>query len=129
MTPRRRRSSEETALLRRRAVFLGVAVLALTATGTALFGDRGYLEVRRYQAQKSALIQEIQLLEEDVRNLRREIIDLRKNAQAMERLAREELMLARPGEILFLYPREELATRTTSPDEGDDVTQASPEEI
>lgn len=107
MSPRRGAGPDEAGRFRRRAVFAGVGILVLTATVSAFFGDRGYLEVRRYQSRRTDLLQEIHALEEEVRQIHREIISLRQDPQAMERLAREELILARPGEIVFLYPRDD----------------------
>lgn len=105
MRRRARLPHDEPRRLRRRAVTLGVGALVLTATLGALFGDRGFLEVRRYQDQRRQLESDVRRLEKEVRQLHREILALRRDPQAMERIAREELILARPGEVLFLYPR------------------------
>jgi cell division protein FtsB len=103
-----------------RILLLSVGALALVATFGALFGDRGYLEVRRYSRQVEELEAEIRELEAEVRKLHREIHALRTDPRATERIAREQLILARPDEVLFLLPEEE-PSAPAAPAPGDDA--------
>ena len=92
--------------LGRRLLFLSLAGIALAATLTALLGQRGFREVRRYARETRSLQEEIRSLEADVRSLQREVLALRSDPAAIERIARQDLGLARPGEVLFLLPPE-----------------------
>ncbi len=89
---------------RRRLVLasLGLALLALLVH--TLFGARGFMALRRQQAELERLEQEIQRLEQENRKLLEEIQALQSDPNAVERVAREELKLARPGEKVIIIP-------------------------
>jgi cell division protein FtsB len=90
--------------LGRRIVVFVVAVLALAVMiGTAM-GDRGYLEVRRRQAAGAELKQEVERLKADNAALMADITALKTDPYVIEKLAREKLGYARPGEVIYLFP-------------------------
>ena len=94
---------------RRRAVLL-VSVIVLVALSVAsVFGDRGLLTLVQKQHQVEELRLEIDVLRDDNARLAAEIAALRTSPRAVERLAREELGLARPDEVVFLLRRADLA--------------------
>jgi cell division protein FtsB len=68
----------------------------------ALFGDRGLLHLIDQRHRAEALAHEIEDLQAENARLATEIAALRSDPRAIERLAREELGLARPGETVFL---------------------------
>ena len=68
----------------------------------SLFGDRGILQLLRQRQRTEALAHEIEQLREENRVLAEEIVALRRDPAAVERLAREQLGLARPGESVFV---------------------------
>jgi cell division protein FtsB len=70
----------------------------------AVFGRHGLLEVRQYREERDRLRQEIVDLELQVHELEAEVKALREDPRAIERIAREDLALARPGEHLVLLP-------------------------
>jgi cell division protein FtsB len=76
----------------------------------ALFGDRGVLHLIEQRKKAEALARELQEIQEENARLAGEIALLRTDARAVERIAREELGLARPGETVFLV-RDAPATR------------------
>ena len=72
----------------------------------SLFGDRGFLQLVRQQQRAEVLAREIEDLRLENRRLASEIAALRSDPRAIERLAREELGLSRPGETVFLIREE-----------------------
>ena len=86
----------------RRTRLLIVAMVAGTLWLAAIFGRHGLLEVVRYRQERDRLQQEIARLEKQQVDLQREIKSLRTDPLALERLAREELNMARPGEVVVL---------------------------
>jgi len=86
-----------------------IALIALAVGG--VFGDRGVLNLLEKRRQVDALRAEIEELRADNARLAVEISDLRTSPRPIERLAREQLGLARPDETLFLI-REEDAPST-----------------
>jgi len=101
----RLRLEEESVVefLRRRASFLlALALLALLVHD--IFGDHGLLAMRRSQKEVEKLRQEIQQLNQDNARLAEEVKALKNDPKTIERIAREEMGLARPGELVFKLP-------------------------
>jgi cell division protein FtsB len=91
------------------AAVLGVLLI------TAFLGDNGIFQLWRLQAEVEALHREVQALEAENERLARAIAELRNDPGVIERLAREELGLVRPGERVLRFPR---ATRPDGPSGG-----------
>jgi cell division protein FtsB len=78
-------------------------VIALVALGVgSVFGDRGILSMLGEREKVEALQSQLDELRAENARLSAEITDLRTNPRAIERLAREELGLARADETVFL---------------------------
>lgn len=91
------------AFVRHRAkVILGLLLAAILVHD--VFGDRGLLAMRRTQMEIEALQQEITQLNADNERLAGEVQALKTDPTMIERIAREELNLARPGEKIFKLP-------------------------
>ena len=91
----------------RRAWVLGT-VIALLALGVgSVFGDRGILNLVHRRQQVDELRAELDALRGENARLASEVIALRSSPRAVERLAREQLGLARPDETVFLLRQEE----------------------
>ena len=88
--------------LRRKAATLASVLAVIALMVGSLFGDRGLLYLFDQRARTETLAQEIESLRAENGRLADEIVALRTNPSAIERLAREELGLARPGETVFL---------------------------
>ena len=88
-------------LSRKAATLASVLALIALMVGS-LFGDRGLLYLFDQRARTENLAQEIEALRAENGRLADDITALRTNPPAIERLAREELGLARPGETVFL---------------------------
>jgi len=81
---------------------LGLAVLLLAIHD--VFGSHGLLAMRHTQSQIQQLRGEIDRLNQENNNLNKQVQSLRTDPKAVERIAREEMGLARPGEMIFKLP-------------------------
>ena len=93
-------------LRRRVAVFLLYAVF-IGGSVAALFGKGGVIQLLRLHGDLRAARSELSEQQRAVDRLRGHVARLRDDPMARERVAREELGLARPGEVVFLLPRTE----------------------
>ena len=85
----------------------GVLVLLLISIALIvheIFGQNGYLALRRQQEELQALQQQIQQLKQENEQLDKQIKALKSDPAAVERLAREQMHLAKPGEIIYTLP-------------------------
>jgi cell division protein FtsB len=85
-----------------RAWVLGTAIALIALTVGSVFGDRGILNLVEKRRQLDALRAELEELRSENARLSSEIAALRTSPRAIERLAREQLGLARPDETVFL---------------------------
>jgi cell division protein FtsB len=97
--------------LRRKAAVLGTVIALIALAVGSVFGDRGLLNLVEKRRQVEALRHEIDTLKDENARLSREITSLRQSPVAIERLAREELGLARPDETVFLIREPDEASR------------------
>lgn len=81
---------------------LGLAIFLLAIHD--VFGSHGLLAMRRTQKQIQDLHGEIDRLNKENTSLSGEVQALRSDPKAVERIAREEMGLARPGEMIFKIP-------------------------
>src|SRR5689334_20728778 len=88
--------------LRRKAALLTCVIAIIGLLLGALFGDRGYLRLLDKRDRADALAVDVERLESENVRLAAEIRALKTEPRAIERIAREELGLARPGEKVFL---------------------------
>jgi cell division protein FtsB len=93
---RTREESRSEPTTGRRAWVLGTVIALLALTVGAVFGDRGILNLMQRRAQ--------------LEQLRGELEGLRSSPRAVERVAREQLGLARPDETVFLLRQEDAAS-------------------
>ncbi len=97
--------------VRRKAWVLGT-VIALIALGVgSVFGDRGFLNLVEKRRRVDELRLEIDSLRAENARLTGEVSALRSSPQAIERLAREQLGLARPDETVFLLREDDSSAR------------------
>jgi cell division protein FtsB len=96
---------------RRKVWVLGGLILFVALVVGALIGDRGVLYLLDQQKRRDALRSELQALRDDNQRLSDEIAALKSDPRAIERIAREELSLARPGETVFILREERIASR------------------
>jgi cell division protein FtsL len=70
---------------------------------TRVVGEMGVVKYYRMRAQRTALTEEISKLKQDNARLRKEVSSLKNDSSYIERVARDKLGLARPGEIVYYY--------------------------
>ncbi len=83
-------------------VVIGLGLFALVVH--TVFGERGYLGLRSQRGEHERLRQEVQKLEEENQQLKEEIKALKSDPNAIERVAREELKMVKPGETVITLP-------------------------
>jgi cell division protein FtsB len=81
-----------------------VGILLLLGV-TALVGDNGVLALWRLRGEVRTLHRDVRALEAENERLSRAILDLQENPAVIERIAREELGLVRPGERVLRFPK------------------------
>jgi cell division protein FtsB len=92
-----------SAFLRRNMTWFLAAGLTLLLLQD-VFGTHGVLAMRRAQQEAISVQREIDHIDEENRELQKNIQSLRSDPEAIERIAREEMGLARPGEFIFKTP-------------------------
>ena len=69
-----------------------------------LAGDRGFLQVRKQRAQAGGLQAEVTAINERNEALEREIARLTEDPTSVEKIAREDLQLVAPGDVVLVLP-------------------------
>jgi cell division protein FtsB len=92
--------------LRRKAITLGSVLVFIALVVGSLFGDRGVLHLMAERQQAARLEARVVALREENARLAAEIAALKTDPRAVERLAREELGLAKKGETVFVLRQE-----------------------
>ena len=84
---------------------LKILGLALLAVGIHdVFGAHGYLAMRRSQTEIEELRGQIEKLNHENQALAEHVDTLKTDPQTIEKIAREDMGLARPGEMIFKLP-------------------------
>jgi cell division protein FtsB len=78
---------------------LTVAVLVL-----AVFNDKGVIQVHAQSSKLTAIDTEVEQIVAENKELTKEIQRLRTDPSMIEQLAREELKLVKPGEVVLVNP-------------------------
>ena len=86
---------------------IAVGVFGLLTVGMlllAVFDPHGALAVRKQKAKLAEVNSEVAALSQENEKLRQEIDQLRHDPATIERIAREQLKLVKPGEIILVTP-------------------------
>jgi cell division protein FtsB len=90
--------------VRNRKMFLAAAFLAAAyLLASLIFGEMGLIKYFRMKARYDSLTREIAELRHDNVRLMKDVRSLRSDPDHLERIARDKLGLARPGEIVYYY--------------------------
>jgi len=81
-----------------------VCLLAVAMLLLAVFNDKGALQVHTQSKRLAALESEILRMDAENKQLIQEIQALRTDPNTIEKLAREELKLVKPGEVVLVTP-------------------------
>ncbi len=108
--------------IRRNAVFV-LALLGLVLLMHEIFGHNGYLTLRRQKKEYTELQHKIKTLDQNNDQLAQKIKALKINPEAVEKQARDQLHLAKPGELIYMLPDKQRAqppatSQQTSPQPG-----------
>jgi len=101
MVTREERRTEQRGLRRKASLLASIIAIIALVVGS-LFGDRGILQLMAQRQRALELAREIEEVRAENLRLAAEIRALRTDPRAIERIAREQLGLARPGETVFL---------------------------
>jgi cell division protein FtsB len=82
---------------------LGLLVLVLVVHD--VFGTHGYLAMRRIQQEIKKVTADLDQLNKENLQLEEEVKELKTDPHKIEKIARDELGLARPGEVIIEIPR------------------------
>jgi cell division protein FtsB len=89
---------------RRKMLFITAGILfAIYLLASFILGEMGLVKYYRMKAQYNTLSEEITLLKRDNVKLRKTVHALKNDPAYVERIARDKLGLARPGEIVYYY--------------------------
>lgn len=81
---------------------LGLALFALFVHD--VFGPHGFIAMRRTQKEIDDIREQIGKVNAENKSLAEQVNALKTDPKAIERIAREEMGLARPGEMIFKIP-------------------------
>lgn len=84
-------------------MIVGAVLLAVYLLVSFVLGEMGLVKYYRMKSQYNSLADEIAGLKQDNAKLSREVHALRTDPACIERIARDKLGLARPGEIVYYY--------------------------
>ena len=102
------------ALIVRVALIVCGCLTAVTLV-LAVFGDKGVLEVQERHEQLERFEFQLDAIQRENASFLEEIDDLRRDPAAIEQLAREELKLVRPGEVVLILPADAPKDRPSIP--------------
>ncbi len=97
----------------RAVLIVAAAILAIALEG--VFGAHGVLAMLRLKQQVREAQQQTQKLDQENQKLTNQVRALKSNPETIERLAREQLGLARPGELIFKLPPKTPAQNPAKP--------------
>lgn len=86
-------------------VVLLSSVLTIVFFISFFFSEQGISELQRSRQRVGDLKADITRLEQENQRLRAEIDSLRKSTFAVERIAREDLGMSKPGETVYMLPK------------------------
>ena len=104
-SPRRKSQPSNSSVppaTRRRTLQMLLVFVTLVLVINALVGERGLTETLRARRQHQELVTSIERLRAENARLREEARRLRSDPSTIEALARQELGLIKPGEMLFI---------------------------
>jgi cell division protein FtsB len=94
------------------STLLGLLLLALLVHD--VFGTHGYLAMRRTQHEINKVKAGIEQLNKENVQLEEEVKELKSDPHKIEKIARDELGLARPGEVIIKIPQSQQLPQASS---------------
>jgi cell division protein FtsB len=87
----------------KRLLIAGIVLIACIALWRFIVGEMGVVKYYRMSAHARDLRNEIDHLKKDNARLSKEVTALKYDAAYLERMARDKIGLARPGEVVYYY--------------------------
>jgi cell division protein FtsB len=84
-----------------------IGSLILLLSLVTIVGERGALHLWRLRGEKSRLDEQNYRLQKENESLRQRVNSIRNDDDYLEKLAREELNMVRPGEIVYRFQNQE----------------------
>lgn len=88
----------------RRNALLVLALVSVAIVVHEVTGRNGYLTLRHQKKEYTTLQKQIHKLSQDNQQLEQKIKALKDNPQAIEKQARDQLQLVKPGEMVYMLP-------------------------
>jgi cell division protein FtsB len=107
-------------------IYLLSSLILLLALVT-IVGDRGALHLWRLRGEKSRIDEQNYRMQANNEALRQRIARVRHDDHYLEKLAREELNMVRPGEIVYRFSKSESAARR-APSPAENVAASTQKE-
>lgn len=98
----RQRVTPPPSSIRRRAVNYTLVFVTIVLVVDALVGDKGLLETMRARKQYAEVAASLQAVRQENEHLREQMHRLTDDPEMIESVARQELGLVRPGELVFV---------------------------
>jgi cell division protein FtsB len=96
------REKLESTLRQYGRILLGLIVLVLIVHD--IFGTHGFLAMRRTQSEIKKVQADLDQLNKENLQLEQEVRELKTDPHKIEKIARDELGLAKPGEVIIKIP-------------------------
>ena len=93
-------------------VLLGLFVVVLFVHD--VFGVHGFMAMQRTRQSIKTVQTDLEHLNKENADLMQAVKDLKTDPRSIEKIAREELILARPGEIIIKIPQPQLLQQSLS---------------
>ncbi len=104
-----------------RGAILGLVLVCVALAVHEIYGDYGYLAFRRQKREYNVLQQEVRRLQEENQQLERRIGALKSDPKTIESIARGELHMARPGELIYTLPEKSKDPKPQDPSTADNT--------
>lgn len=114
--PKFSKSDVEAYLRKNARQILGLALFALLIHD--IFGPHGFIAMRRTQREIDEIREQIGKINTENKSLTDQVSSLKTDPKAIERIAREQMGLARPGELIYKLPDSSKPDENGNPDSG-----------
>ena len=115
------RSETQKPFFKRLLIFMASGIFLLFLA-YGIFGDKGYLQLKKVELQNQKLRLEIEHVKDENQQMMLEIKALKTDPKTIEKIAREELGMVKPGEVKITIAKPESKPHTGSLPEPESVT-------
>ena len=98
-----------------RSAILALLLVCVALVVHEIYGEHGYLALRRERREYDSIQQEVRRLQEENQQLEKRIEALKSDPKAIERIARDQMHMARPGERIYTLPEKDRSPESQDP--------------